>query len=136
MIGVEIFPIFTSCKLSGFFSLKCQTTEELIADAVYKHTCLSDTSLTYIGEVKRHLVARSEEYLGFEKDLPKSETKTHLKTCVTYQNCCFDNFEVLKKCTSDPEAKINEAMIVTKSIPELNKNLFNSGCLFTLKVYN
>ena len=37
---------------------------------------------------------------------------------------------------SDHEAKINEAMIVKKRIPELNKNLFNSGCLFTLKVYN
>ena len=135
-LGVEIFPIFKSCKLSGFFSLKSQTPKELIANAVYKYTCLCDTSLTYIGKTKRHLAVRSEEHLRFERDLPKSEIKTHLKTCVICQNSSLDNFEVLKKCMSDHEAKINEAMIVKKRIPELNKNLFNSGCLFTLKVYN
>ena len=37
-LGVEIFPIFKSCKLSGFFSLKSQTPKELIANAVYKYT--------------------------------------------------------------------------------------------------
>ena len=37
---------------------------------------------------------------------------------------------------SDHEAKINEAMIVKKNIPELNENLFNIGCLFPIKVYN
>ena len=81
-LGFEIFPIFKSCKLSGFFSLKSQTPKELIANAVYKYTCLCDTSLTYIGKTKRHLAVRSEEHLRFEKDLPKSEIKTHLKTCV------------------------------------------------------
>ena len=106
------FPIFKSCKLSGFLSLKSQTPKELIANAVYKYTCLCDTSLTYIGKTKRQLAVRSEEHLRFEKDLPKSEIKTHLKTCVICQNSSLDNFEVLKKYMSGHEAKINEAMIV------------------------
>ena len=44
-LGVEIFPIFKSCKLSGLFFLKSQTPKKLIANAVYKYICLCDTSL-------------------------------------------------------------------------------------------
>ena len=82
-----------------FFSLKSenQVPKELIVNAVYKYTCLCDTSLTYIGKTKRHLAVRSEEHLRFEKDLPKSEIKTHSKKCGISQNSSLDNFEVLKK---------------------------------------
>ena len=48
--------------MSGFFSLKSQAPKELIANAVYKYTCLCDTSLTYIGKTKQHLAVRSEDH--------------------------------------------------------------------------
>merc|ERR1711867_263714 len=39
-LGVEIFPIFKSCKLSGFFSLKSQTPKELILmPSINIHAC-------------------------------------------------------------------------------------------------
>ena len=47
-LGVEIFPIFKSCKLSGLFFLKSQTPKKLIANAVYKYTCFCDTSLAIL----------------------------------------------------------------------------------------
>ena len=40
-------------------------------------------------------------YLGLV-GFPKREIETHLKTCVICQNSSLDNFEVLKKCMSDP----------------------------------
>ena len=81
---IEIFPIFT--KLSDYFFPKSKTPKILASDVVYKYTCVCDTSLTYIGKTKRHLVVRSEEHLGYEKDLPKSEIKTHLKGCHICRN--------------------------------------------------
>ena len=74
-LSVEIFPIFKSYKLSGFFSLKSQTPEELIANAVYKYTCLCDTSLSHIGKTKRHFAVRFEVHFRFEKYLPKVKVK-------------------------------------------------------------
>ena len=47
----------------------------------------------------------------------------------------IDNFEIVKKCLTDQEAKINEALIIKKENPQLNKNLFNKGSLFTLNIY-
>ena len=47
----------------------------------------------------------------------------------------LDSFDVLKNCKSDLESKIFEAIYIKKEMPKLNKNLFNSGSLYTLKVY-
>ena len=101
------------------------------------HVCVTwcDSSLTYIGETKRHLGVRSEEHLGYEKDLPKSEIKTHLKGCHICRESTIDNFEIIKKCMSDHESKINEALFIKKENPKINKNLFNKGSLFTLNIY-
>ena len=48
----------------------------------------------------------------------------------------IDNFEIIKKCKSDFDTKVNEALFIRKENPSLNKNLFNSGSLYTLKVYS
>ena len=41
----------------------------------------------------------------------------------------------LKKCQSNQESQINEAIFIKSQVPSLNKNLFNKGSLYTLKVY-
>ena len=52
-------------------------------------------SLFYcIGITKIHLVVRSEERLKYEKDLPKSVIKTHLKGCHVCRITTIDNFEI------------------------------------------
>ena len=94
-LRIEIFPIFTSTKLSDYFSLKSQTPKILASNVVYKYTCVCDTSLTYIGKTKRHLGVRSEEHLGYEKDLPKSEIKTHLNGCPICRESTMNNFEII-----------------------------------------
>ena len=61
-----------------------------------------------MGKTKRHWVVRSGEHLRYETDLPKSEIKTHLKGCHVCKNSTINNFEIIKKCMSDDEAKINK----------------------------
>ena len=96
---------------------------------------MCDTNITYIGKTKRHIVVRSLEHLLFEKTEPKSEIKTHINGCEICKNAKFEDFEIVKKCNSDMESKINEAILIKKETPILNKNLFDSGSLYTLKVY-
>ena len=132
----SITPVFSSFKVSNYFSLKSQTPRILTSNVVYKFTCLCDTNLTYIGKTKRHLVVRKSEHLEFESKEPKSEIKEHLKKCLVCRGANIDNFEIIKKCKSDFDTKVNEALFIRKENPSLNKNLFNSGSLYTLKVYS
>ena len=81
------------------------------------------------------LVVRSDEHLRYEKEQPRGEIKTHLRLCEMCKKSTIDNFEIVKKCLTDQEAKINEALIIKKENPQLNKNLFNKGSLFTLNIY-
>ena len=134
-LNIEIFPIFKTTKLSEFFSLKSQTPKALTCNVVYKFTCLCDSSLTYIGKTKRHLGVRVEEHLGYQREKPVGEIKTHLKKCDLCKQSNLDNFQIVKKSMSDHEAKINEALVIKNENPPLNKNLFNKGSLFTLNIY-
>ena len=131
----NVSPIFSTFKVSNYFSLKSQTPKLLASNVVYKFSCLCATNLTYIGKTKRHLIVRSLEHLEFEKAEPKSEIKEHLKKCLVCRKSNLDNFEIIKKCKSDFEAKVTEALYIKKENPTLNKQLFNSGSLYTLKVY-
>ena len=71
-----------------------------------------------------------------ELDKPEqSEIKEHLKKCQTCKVSNIDNFEIFKKCKSNQESQINEAIFIKSQVPSLNKNLFNKGSLYILKVY-
>ena len=74
-LNIEIFPIFTTTKLSSFFSLQSRTPKEITSNVVYKFTCMCDASLVYIGKTKRHLGVRSKKHLDLEKENPLGELK-------------------------------------------------------------
>ena len=107
-----------------------------MSNVVYKYTCLCDTNLTYIGKTKRHLAVRSLEHLLYESVKPESEVKSHIRDCDICKDSTLDNFDIMQKCNSDHEVKINEAIFISRLNPRLNKNLFNKGSLYTLKVYS
>lgn len=134
-LSINITPVLTTFKVANYFSLKSRTPKLITSNVVYKFTCLCDANLTYIGKTKRHLMVRGLEHLEFEKAKPESEIKVHLRGCEICQRGNFDNFEIIKKCKSDQETKINEALVIKTENPKLNKNLFNKGSLYTLKVY-
>ena len=131
-LKVNIVPIFNTFKVSNYFSLKSQTPSILLSNVVYKFTCLCDTNISYIGKTKRHFITRCLEHLETDK---KSEINIHIKRCKNCNLCNLDNFSILKKCKSDHEAKINEAICIKTEVPQLNKNLFNQGSFYTLRVY-
>ena len=136
---VDIFSYHTSLKVSSFFSLKSKVPFALKARVVYKYTCLSDSDTSYIGKTERHLVTRVNEHLD-----PKSnhtEVTKHIFDCESCRNCIrskalsVSNFQILKQCGSDYEARINEALLIKKCSPKLNRQLFTNGQSYLLRVF-
>ena len=134
-LSIKITPVFNTFKVGDYFSLKSRTPKLLTSNVVYKFSGLCDTNLSYIGKTKRHLMVRCLEHLEFEKSKPESEIKSHLQSCDVCKNASPQNFEILKKCRNDRETKINEALFIKNENPKLNKNLFNKGSFYTLKLY-
>ena len=61
----------------------------------------------------------------------------HILSCTVCSNVRHDlnSFEVLKQCISDFQAKIQEALILKKHRPSLNKQLYVHGSSLLLNVY-
>ena len=78
---------------------------------------------------------RSLEHLDFVRDKPESEVKSHIKSCDSCKKCTLENFEIMKKCKSDRDTKIYEAILIKQYLPSLNVNLFNKGSFVTLNVF-
>ena len=95
---------------------------------------MCDSNVTYLGKTKRHLMMRCLEHLDIESS-KKSEIKEHLKSCNLCRNSSCENFEILRKCKSDRESKIYEAFFIKTEVPQLNKNLFNKGSFYSLRIY-
>ena len=72
---------------------------------------------------------------------PPSAIASHIKSCDT----CLDslesgrldvsNFTVIKTCKSKVDCEINEAFIVKKLAPSMNRQLFMGGAMHTLRVF-
>ena len=128
--------VFTSFKIRNYFSLKSKTPKHLLSNVIYKFSCQNDSELSYIGETKRHLVIRAEEHLDLDNSNKNSEIKTHIKGCRYCKDCVnVDSFEIVKKCFNSFDALIHEALIIRKNDPKLNKQLYNKGSSFTLKIF-
>ena len=76
--NVNVDFVYTSCKLSSFFSLKDKTPLSLTSKVVYKFTCLRDANMTYIGQTNRPLAVRVEEHLSKNT---KTAIKKHINNC-------------------------------------------------------
>ena len=95
------------------------------------NTCQRDAGISYLGKTKHDLTTRIEEHLDLKKT---SGSRTAVTSHISE---CFDckkenhNFTIVKKCKNDFEAKIHEALLIRKFDPEINKQLFQKGGLFT-----
>ena len=127
-------PVFNSFKVSSYFSLKSKSPSLLSSNVVYKFSCLCDTNVTYIGKTQRHLMVRCFKHLDTENS-KKSEIKEHLRSCNLCRNSICENFVILGKRKSDQLSKICEALFIKTEFPQLNKNLFNKGSFYTLRIY-
>ena len=94
--------------------------------------------LTYIGKSTRHVVTRVKEHLNLDSSV-KSKIKEDIIEC----NLCnkkdmgslIHRFSVIKKCLSDYDCKIHEALLIKKRQPKLNKQLYENGSYFLLQLF-
>ena len=127
---------FRSFKVSNYFQLKRSTPTELSSNVVYKFSCPCDTAISYIGYTTRHLITRAHEHLNLNS-IAKSAIKDHIYSCshCSKTNLSECNFEVIKKCNTGFEAKIQEALLIKKFNPTLNRQPSSSGSSYPLNVY-
>ena len=122
-------------KVRSYFNLKSRTPYLLCSKVVYLFTCLCDANFTYIGKTKRHLSTRAKEHLSLHTT-QRSEVKTHLESCGPCREATPEvNFRILKSCRTDFETRVQEAWMIKKHNPKLNKQLLNKGSHFTLKLF-
>ena len=136
--NVKLLPVFTSTKIGDYFSLKSRTPFPHTSNVVYQFQCLRDAGCSYIGESKRHLISRVNEHLSLHKpNGSQSQIKSHIYGCPTCskQFLSVENFKILKKCKTNYEVIIHEALSIKKLRPKLNKQLMKGGVSYLLKVF-
>ena len=76
------------------------------------------------------------ERLGFHLKT-KSSVKDRIMSCNICANSKFNvnSFKIIKKCNSNFETKIYEALLIEKHNPGLNRQLFAYGSSFLLNIF-
>ena len=108
----------------------------LNSNVVYKFTCSRDVNVTYIGTSARHLSIRAGEHLNVSRS-SKSAIKEHIKKCSSCktQPNNMGQFKIIRKCQTSYEPKIHEALVIKRSNPVLNKQLYANGASILLNVF-
>ena len=132
---MKINPIYKTFKVSHYFQLKTRVPPALCSNIVYQFLCLCDSNLMYISMSTRHLITRVGEHLGFQLKT-ESSVKEHIMSCDICSNTKFNVnlFKIIKKCNSNFETKIYEALLIKKHNPKLNRQLFANGSSFLLNI--
>ena len=134
--NLKISSIHKTFKVVNYFQLKSKTPVALCSIVVYKFSCLCDINKTYIGMSSRHLITRVWEHLNF-KSLQDSAIKDNILLC---RKCCNDWFNknncvIICKCKSEFCSKIHEALLIKKSSPKLNQQMFTNKASHLLNIF-
>ena len=118
------------------FSLKTQTPLIKGHLVVYKFTCSRDVNVTYIGTSAKHMSIRAGEHLNVSKS-GKSAIKEHIRkrSLRKTQPNNMKQFEIIRKCQTSYEAKIHEALLIKRSNPVLNIQLYPNRTSFLPNVF-
>ena len=113
-------------KVGEYFQLKSATPLSLCSNVFYKFICSCDTNLIYIGKSSRHLITKVRAHQNFAYSR-KSAIKDHILSYTTESNLQYNanSFAILRKCNSDYEAKIHEALLIKRHCPSLNKQCYS-----------
>lgn len=135
-LDVDVRPVFTSFKTSTYFSLKCPTPFPYKSNVVYQFTCLSDQTVSYIGETTRHLKTRVNEHLKTHKE--KSQVWVHVQKCPTckHADLSVKHFKILKSCRGWMETAISESIFINSIQPTLNKKIGTEGKVIRLHAFS
>ena len=119
--------------------LKSRIPKALYSNVIYKFIGLCDTTMTYctyIGMSLRHIITRVLEYLNF-KSIQESAEKNHTISCDSCSSVKFglNNFLILCKYKLEFHTKIDEALLIRKSSPNLNCQLYAYGTSLLLNIF-
>ena len=116
-------------KLKTFFYCKDTLPKSLQSYVVYQFTC-AGCKAYYIGETKRHLNTRTEEYLGKDK---KPHIYSHLQENPQCQEKNDSNcFEIIDRASIYFRFQMKEALHINWKKLELNKQVQHVGATFSI----
>ena len=129
---IDVNIVFSTSKVSSYFSLKDRTNPALKASVIYQFSCLDDPSCSYIGKTKRHLQIRIGEHLK-----GPSAIFGHISKCQVCQNNSNNNnqFKCIQSGNSDFELQILEALYILQNRPSLNVQLAKGGTSYNLNIF-
>ena len=95
-----------------------------MSNVVYRFSCSREADLTYIGKSVRHLVTGAKERWSLNSITRKSAVKEHISDC---NNCVksddiLKSFLILRRCSSDCDTKIHEALLIKNTNPNSTGN--------------
>ena len=124
--------VYQTAKVKDYFILKDEDPKDVLSKVVYKFTCSSDSSIDYIGYTKRNLLERVKDHLR-----GNTAVSDHVSTCsgCSTNGVSINNFEILKRCRSEYDTKVYEAMLIKRKDPALNRQLVKPRQGFTLGVF-
>ena len=110
--------IFTSKKISSYFSLKDNLPSHIIPYVVYKYEC-ANCKICYIGETTKQFIVRINEHLHTDKN---SAIYKHLKNDSDCNSLCgIESFKIIDRAPTEYQLRIKEAFYIQKFHPSLNK---------------
>ena len=110
--------VFTSRKISSYFSLKDTLPIHSTSYVVYKFIC-SNCNVCYIGETTKQFSVRVKEHLVTDKN---SAIYKHLNKDNTCKECCNrESFKIIDRASTEYQLRIKEAFYIQKYKCELNK---------------
>ena len=115
--NVKVRLVFTTCKISSYFSTKDVTPKCFMSRVIYKFLCAS-CNACYVG--RTHVYFNTRQLEHFETDLTSAVNKHFRKN----PNCKiandFNSFSVLDHANTDYELALKEAMHIKWIKPKLN----------------
>ena len=125
--GINLKVVFSSPnRLKSGFSFKDVIMKELNALVLYKYTC-GICRNTYVGEIKRHFIVRSNEHLGIlvltGNNLSYNENNaTAVRKHIHDRNhaSCIDDYQIIGRARNNYFLKIKESIVISMLTPTLN----------------
>ena len=126
-----MYPAAATCAPNGI------PHSPVYSNAVYEFKSSCDMNSTYNSMSTRHVATRVREHLNLGNFSQNSAIKDHIRSCDQCSNIKYDEkcFRIIKKCNSEFDTKIHEALMIKKRKPTLNKQLFRNGASFLLNVF-
>ena len=119
-------------RLGRFFNFKDKVPLNVRSLILYRFTCSSCNSASYIGKTKRHFLVRAFEHMGISLITgkkysfnPNNINNTAILNHINCNTCnaTLDNFRVIGSASNDYHLCLKERLLIQLHKPNLNTNI-------------